>query len=305
MLHLTLIKYCFPLESIIPLINGLRSNTSVKNLDLSWNALTGKMFCKALNRALLQNKTIECLNLENNRLQTSDAGSFKLITRKSKSLKYLYIGQNLWSEDDILKILRILTKNPNILKVLSFGDTYISQAAVLQTRKIFNKNPNIQIIHGGVIGFYPPATVDLMALVIDRCKFLAMKPKKKKLKRNMGYMKIFNNLIFYTLIYLIFFSHFMLKLKEEEDKYIRRGQFIEQVQDFKLRLDEDLVGMLMDVFTIEISSKIKGGGERIRKYVGLTEMADYYLERHPTDPPPPVVFNIKHKAKGRKKPIKK
>lgn len=165
-------------------------NTSVKNLDLSWNALTGKTFCKVLNRALLQNKTIECLNLENNRLQTSDAGSFKLITRKSKSLKYLYIGQNLWSEDDILKILRILTKNPNRLKILSLGDTYISQVALLQIGKILKKNPDIQIIHGGVIGFYPPATVDLMALVIDRCKFLAMKPKKKKLKRNMGYFQI-------------------------------------------------------------------------------------------------------------------
>lgn len=97
----------------------------------------------------------------------------------------------------------------------------------------------------------------------------------------------------------------MLKLKEEEDKYIRRGLFIEKVQEFKLRLDEDLIGMLMDVFTIEISSIKRGGGEQIRKYVGLTEMADYYLERHPTDPPPPVVFNIKHKAKGRKKPLKK
>lgn len=97
----------------------------------------------------------------------------------------------------------------------------------------------------------------------------------------------------------------MLKLKEEEDKYIRRSLFIEKVENFKLRLDDDLVGMLMDVFTIEISSMTKGGVERIRKYVGLTEMSDYYLERHPTDPPPPVVFNRKHKAKGRKKPIKK
>lgn len=176
------------IESIIPLINGLGLNTSVKNLDLSWNALTGKMFCKALNRALFKNQTLECLNLENNRLQTPDAGSFKLSIRKSKSLKYLYIGQNLWSEDDICKILKILGKNTNILNTLSFGDTYISQEALQETKNILNKNPKIKIIYGGVIGFYPPATVDLMALVIDRCKFLAMKPKKKKLKRDMGYL---------------------------------------------------------------------------------------------------------------------
>lgn len=97
----------------------------------------------------------------------------------------------------------------------------------------------------------------------------------------------------------------MYKLKDEENKYIKRDLFVEKVKDFKLRLDEDLIEMLMDVFTIEIKAILKDGAERIRKYIGLTEMSDYYLQRHATEPPPPVVINIKRKAKGKNKKLKK
>lgn len=85
-------------------------------------------------------------------------------------------------------ILEIFFKIPT-LKFISFGDDmWLTKNTIELINKIKLWVPTLTIIYKGTLMSNPPEDVDFAPILIDRCKFLAMKPKKIKLKKNMGFV---------------------------------------------------------------------------------------------------------------------
>jgi hypothetical protein len=52
--------------------------------------------------------------------------------------------------------------------------------------KIMQTQADVKIVYKRQLMPNLPEPVDMKAIAVDRCKFLGMKPKRKKSKRNMG-----------------------------------------------------------------------------------------------------------------------
>lgn len=261
----------------IKICKGLQKNKSIEVLDLSWNGLIGENFTKSLIVAMRRCKTLTCLNLEYNCLTQENIQTIITSLRVARGLEELYLGMNFfWEEDDIIDAIGALKSHPN-LKLLSVGKyTYVSDEVMRAIEDLKRTFPEKEVIYYDKMMPNPPDPVDFQAIVIDRCKFLAMKPKKKRLRKDMG--------------------HFMHQLLETEREYMAPSEFAEVLQGFKAKIDDDLKNHLQEVFT----QKIKIGKKKGKK-VFVKEMADYYLGRHPTEPPPPPKPKKERKPKKGKK----
>lgn len=134
-----------------------------------------------------------------------------------------------------------------------------------------NRDPSKTISYQGVLMANPPRPVDVPEMLLDRCRFLGFKPKKKKLKRDLG--------------------HLMLQLQQLESAPLERDAFVATVKKFRIKLDRPLLEALMDAFPTG------------KRQVDGAAMAVKYLGKYPTEPPPPKVKKAKKKKgkKGKKK----
>lgn len=268
-------------ECIVPFLKELAKNQSLKMLNLSWNALRGSLFGSALLKAIVASG-LEVLNLEMNCLRSEEALSLLKAFRKCERLREIFLGGNFFSEDDLKELVKAFGRNPN-MSLLSLGQyQFVSKVTgrvglscldssidfhsyKLQLSKRFmNRDPSKRITYQGVLMANPPRPVDVPEMLLDRCRFLGFKPKKKKRKRDLG--------------------HFMLQLQKLENPLLERDDFLAMVKKFRIKLDKSLNESLMDAFTE-------------RKLVDGAAMAVKYLAKYPTEPPP-----VKpKKAKGKKK----
>ncbi|KAG4080753.1 hypothetical protein HA402_005933 [Bradysia odoriphaga] len=264
-------------DCVTKIFEGLKQSTHTKAIDYSWNGLSSSEWVKSLKKAMLKNETLEKLNLENNRLN-GVADQIMPAISKSSSLREVYVGDNPWNEQDWKNIVNVYLK-PSNLNVLGLGThTYLTEECVLLIRKAMRVNPELKFIYQGQIKEQPATDVNFKNILIDRLKALALKPKKKKLRKNMG--------------------HFFLKLKTENIEYVDPDNFAETLAAFGAKLDQRLIEQVVDEFTTEVFIKNKKTGK-----VPLLDVADYYLARHPTEPPKvkPGKKKKKKKKQGDKK----
>lgn len=122
---------------------------------------------------------------------------------KSSSLRELYLGANPWKEADWKNILNVYQK-PSDLTILGLGvHTYLtadcvkviyhSYLGLFRTsfrfqivRRATTVNSELKIIFKGQIKDRPVEDANFKNILVDRLKALAMKPKKKKLRKDMG-----------------------------------------------------------------------------------------------------------------------
>lgn len=122
---------------------------------------------------------------------------------KSSSLRELYLGVNPWKEADWKNILSVYQK-PSDLNILGLGvHTYLTEECVKVTynsylglfrtsfrfqivRRATTVNSELKIIFKGQIKDQPAEDANFKNILVDRLKALAMKPKKKKLRKDMG-----------------------------------------------------------------------------------------------------------------------
>ncbi|XP_039449723.1 leucine-rich repeat-containing protein 74B-like [Culex pipiens pallens] len=257
-------------ESIVPLLKQLTKNEGLKSLNLAWNALRGPLFGQALFKALTTCK-LEVINLEMNCMRSEEAAFLLKILRKGESLREIYLGGNFFGEDDLKELVKFFGRNPN-LKVLSLGRyQFVNKIAGRLSRRFMNRDPSKTISYQGVLMANPPRPVDVPEMLLDRCRFLGFKPKKKKLKRDLG--------------------HLMLQLQQLESAPLERDAFVAAVKKFRIKLDRPLLEALMDAFPTG------------KRQVDGAAMAVKYLGKYPTEPPPPKVKKAKKKKgkKGKKK----
>lgn len=263
-------------ETIIPLFKALRLNENLKDLNLSWNGISGKGFARFMLRAVKAHPTLQKLDLSNNRISQLQLKSIIKLIKISSSLQELYLGGNIWSGADLFDLIKSVTGEVT-LKLLDLGEfTWIPQSAYILAKQIIESKSDLKIIFKGQILPNPPDPVDFKAIIIDRAKYLAMAPKKKKLKRDMG--------------------HFMINAMDAEKTHYRKESFEDLLKKFKAKLDSDLVGHLGGEFT----EKIRLAKKRTGKRIALKELAKAYLDRHPTERPPPPPPKKKRGKKGKK-----
>lgn len=258
-------------ECIVPLLKEIAKNESLKRLNLAWNALQGPLFGAALVKAVT-NSRVEVLNLERNCLRTQEAEFLIKAFRKSQRLREISLGGNFFTDDDLKEMVKAFGRNPS-LSVLSLGQyQFVTKVTARLSKRFMNRDPTKTITFQGVLMANPPRPVDVPEMLLDRCRFLGFKPKKKRLKRDMG--------------------HLMLQLQALENPLLERDDFLEMVRKFRIRLDSSLKESLMDAFME-------------RKLVDSAAMAVKYLSKYPTEPPPPKPPKPIRKQKKKKEAAKK
>uniref|UniRef100_A0A182W1J4 Uncharacterized protein n=1 Tax=Anopheles minimus TaxID=112268 RepID=A0A182W1J4_9DIPT len=246
-------------QCIVPLLVGSIANETLEHLDLSWNGLRGEEFGRALLKAVPQTK-LKCLTLEHNLLGPLEMSFVVRIMKKSETLEELRIGSNMLEDTVTLDLVRTFVRHPT-LNVISLGSYYfISQAVAKLCRLCLRKYPTKKIIYQGVLGANPARPVDVQEMLLERCRFLAQKPKKPKLKRDIG--------------------HLMLQLAAAENTLLEREEFVLVVKRFRVKLDQPLLEALMDAFEVP------------KKLVDTGAMALKYLTKHPTEPPIVNIYTI-------------
>lgn len=176
----------------------------------------------------------------------------------------LHLAGNPLSMDDIKALLKSL-QSKNKLNLLSFGkEKWLNADCVTLIAKINQKFPALQIIYRGTFAARPLKMVNYSELLMNRSKYLAAAPKKRKLKKNMG--------------------HFCLKMLNDGPEYCTYDEFMDYVMAFKLKLDKKLIEQIMRNWTETVGKKKKA-----KQRVAVHKMAKFYLELHPTENPPPVI----------------
>lgn len=123
---------------------------------------------------------------------------------RSSSLREIYLGENPWKEQEWKSIINVYQK-PSQINILGLGShTYLVEDCV-KVQYLFTEsttadtifrfqminralevNPELKIIYKGQIKEQPVEEANFKNILVDRIKALAMKPKKKKLRKNMG-----------------------------------------------------------------------------------------------------------------------
>uniref|UniRef100_A0A182N5S0 EF-hand domain-containing protein n=1 Tax=Anopheles dirus TaxID=7168 RepID=A0A182N5S0_9DIPT len=249
-------------QCIVPFLLGAIGNESLDYLDLSWNSLRGEDFSRALLKAIPQTK-LKRFKLEHNLLANVEMSSIVRMMKRHESLEQVWLGGNVIEDEIATDLVRAFGRHPT-LQLLSLGSFhFVSQPTAKLGQLILRQNPSKHIIYQGVLMANPARPVDVQEMLLERCRFLAQKPKKAKQKRDFG--------------------HLMLQFAGAESKTITREEFELAVKRFRVKLDRPLLGTLMDAFQASKST------------VDTGSMAEKYLTKHPTEPP--VLTPRKGKAK--------
>uniref|UniRef100_A0A182PPY1 EF-hand domain-containing protein n=1 Tax=Anopheles epiroticus TaxID=199890 RepID=A0A182PPY1_9DIPT len=250
------------LQCTVPLLLGTISNETLDLLDLSWNGLRGEEVGRALLRAIPQSN-LKRLKLQCNMLTPLEMSFIVKMVKKSETLVELWLGSNEFGDTVTVDLVRTFMRHQT-LQLLSLGSFHFIPQTVAKLCRICKRRyPTKQIIYQGVLRANPPRPVDVQDMLLERCRFLAQKPKKAKLKRDLG--------------------HLMLQFGDAENAVLTREEFDLALKRFRLKLDRALLDALMDAFEVP------------KRLVDTGAMAVKYLTKHPTERP--IVMPAKRKGK--------
>ncbi|XP_053985512.1 leucine-rich repeat-containing protein 74B-like [Hylaeus volcanicus] len=257
------------------LSKGIENSVALADLDLSWNAL-GKECVPYLRQLLVRSPTLTKLNLSGNRFYDEDAVVIARGLTRNKVLEELYLGNNPLKVDGAFVLVRAVTpqRSPESqLRVLDLTNIWANKSILKELNAIENGRPWLKVKLGGILSNYEIRGPDVKALLFRRANFEALRPKKKRRRRNFG--------------------HFVLSLA---DDLISRAKFMESVSRFRLKLSKTLVDAIMNEFI------------GARNTVDQELLKSVYLTLYPDTKLPPEKPKKKKKAKEkglkRKKKVK-
>ncbi|XP_023290191.1 leucine-rich repeat-containing protein 74A-like [Orussus abietinus] len=259
----------FDRETVKSLFKGLLKNYELLSLDLSWNSLD-KDCVPFLGPFLARTLSLRRFNLSGNRFSPHDAEAIARSLSRNVSLEEFFLGNNPLKAQGALALVRVLAPNrspSSSLRHLDLENIWADKNVLPELEKIREERPWLRIRLGGVLGDFQIIGPDPRKLLMDRAIFEAMKPKKRKLKKNFG--------------------HFVLTLG---DTFASKAQFMEAIKKFKLKLSESLVEEIMKAFS---------GPKQV---VDQGAIKSYFLEQYPdTRPPSPPTEKKAKKAKKAEK----
>ncbi|XP_044748898.1 uncharacterized protein LOC123309730 [Coccinella septempunctata] len=162
---------------------GLRSNSRLKSLNLSWNALESIVVAKELGKYIRESTTLEFLDLSNNNFKGPPAGALRAAITANLTLKHVKFGNNPLSVEEVAAFGTVLLQSGNLV-ILDLENLYFPKSFNANLKKI--KNSGKTLIYGGVIGNFRVKGPKMKEILLKRCHFLGLAPKKAKAKRDFG-----------------------------------------------------------------------------------------------------------------------
>ncbi|XP_050590529.1 uncharacterized protein LOC126922207 [Bombus affinis] len=255
----------YTVETWKKLIKGFDNNEILIDLDLSWNAL-GKECVPYLRRLLMRSSPLKKLHLNGNRFYDEDIEIIAKGLSRNKELEELYLGNNPIKAEGALNLVKAVTpeKSPeSSLRILDLTNIWANKNILPELQTIRNNRPWLDIKLGGILSNYKVDDPDVQAIFLRRANYEAMKPKKKRHRRNFG--------------------HFVLSLSDDP---ISRGKFVELVEKFQLKLSQSLVNELMHAF------------DGVRHTVDQGLLKSVYMKHFPNTKLPLEKPTKKRKTKG-------
>ncbi|XP_026669188.1 NLR family CARD domain-containing protein 3-like [Ceratina calcarata] len=258
----------YPADLWRKLLKGFEENETLIDLDLSWNAL-GKECVPHLRRLLLRSPPLKKLNLNGNRFYDEDVVFLARGLSRNERLEELYMGNNPMKGEGTLALIKALTPDraPNSpLRLLDLTNVWAQKNIIPELEKIRNNKPWLDIRLGGILSNYKLKGPDVQAILLKRANYEAMKPKRKRRRRNFG--------------------HFVLSLSDES---VSKGRFVQLIKRFRLKLSPTLVDALVGAFS------------GLKRTVDQGLLKSIYLKHYPDTKPPPIKPPKKKKDKGKDK----
>ncbi|XP_074103809.1 uncharacterized protein LOC141530540 [Cotesia typhae] len=249
-------------------IIGLTANETLKHLIIRWNGLNGECL-PYLTEYLSSDPHLLRLDLRDNSFTSVEKIAEALIN--NTKLEIVELGNNFVQAKEVFTFIQALTglTSTSRLKMIDLENIWADKEVLpflddLKTRIGFD------VTLGGILSNYEIIGPDSRKIFLKRANFEAMKPKKKKLKRNFG--------------------QFVMSL---QDLIVSRGKFI-SMKSAKVKLSESLITEIMNVFEI---------GEDA---IDQSSLKKFYLQEYPdaAELPPLILPRKKRKIKKQSKKIK-
>ncbi|GLV43572.1 hypothetical protein CBL_04114 [Carabus blaptoides fortunei] len=246
------------------LMLGLSDNIALKSLDLSWNGIGEKDTVRFILQYLKSESPIlEHLNLSNNRITGPAVKMLRNGLKSNESLISLNLSYNPLTADEveILATVFFEQKEKSLpLNRIDFGETWVKKSFIQVHNRI--KKMGYYVSYGGIYSNYKIKGPDVKEMLLKRAKYVAIKPKKKKQRKDIG--------------------HFMLQLENDP---VNKENFEGMIKKQKIKLDKDLINIMTKTW------------ETSKKAVDIQNMKEKYLQLYPDTKLPPK----KKKGKGKKK----
>ena len=107
------------------LAKGLRQNSSLKVLDVSWNGFAEES-CRSLAQSLVVNTTLQILDLTQNRLESRAATFLSKGLSKNHGVEILILDNNNLGDDGVKSILHKTSHHPT-LRLLSLQGVHFTE----------------------------------------------------------------------------------------------------------------------------------------------------------------------------------
>lgn len=109
---------------------------------------------------------------------------------KNTKLEELYIGNNPIKAEGALTLIKAVTpdKSPESpLRILDLTNIWANKEILPELETIKNNKPWLDIKLGGILSNYKVKDPDVQAILLRRANYEAMKPKKKRHRKNFGH----------------------------------------------------------------------------------------------------------------------
>ncbi|XP_045483087.1 uncharacterized protein LOC123688554 isoform X2 [Harmonia axyridis] len=265
--------------------SGLSLNYNLTSLNLGHNEFTEEAvdylydILVEASRLIKLDLSWNCFNTPKCRIGGPSLNFLVKGVSQSNSLEHLKIGNNVISPQQAFNCAELLAKpSERPLQLIDMENTVVQKRFLNLMERIREQGKNV--IYGAVLADYEIHGPYLPKVLFGRCKYLSMKPKKKKNR--------------------VDFGHFVLSLPDQPMTF---EDFQEALTSRKLNvlLDLDLIGALQNQYKIKKFSKID-----------CSQLKSDYMVLYPdTQPEPPKIKKppkekkSKKKKKGKHEPVKK
>ncbi|KAJ8683199.1 hypothetical protein QAD02_018991 [Eretmocerus hayati] len=212
------------------LFGGLTQNTTLTEVDLSWNAMD-KESISFISSFISKMKRVKKLNLEANRFTDTEISRIARALLSNKTLEELHLKGNPCGFKGITSFIKILASpkfNDCPLKLLNLSGYWPMKEIKPVIDQLKETKPELFIKLGGFLSDYEIVGPDLRELFFKSANHEAMSSKKKKERKDFG--------------------QFVMSLG---DSIISKDQFITTVlEPAKIKISEELANQIMNQFLV-------------------------------------------------------
>lgn len=125
-----------------------------------------------------------------NRFYDEDVAIIARSLSRNKSLEELYIGNSPLKAEGAFTLVKAVSPEISLespLRIMDLTNIWANKNILPELETIRNNKPWLDIKLGGILSNYKSGDPDIKAILLKRANYEAMKPKKKRHRRNFGH----------------------------------------------------------------------------------------------------------------------